>query len=90
MFIKISDFFSTTQDTGFGIYQQLFSLNFINSPCIGFNINFTFIRKVTWLIKFETRKCSEVKDLTLFLSAVVFAKTYFTFLPSRATNRQIC
>jgi hypothetical protein len=48
---------------------------------------FTFIRKVTWLIKFETRKCSEVKDLTFFPSAVVFAKTYFTFLPSRAANR---
>jgi hypothetical protein len=30
----------------------------------------------------------EVKDLTFFPSAVVFAKTYFTFLPSRA-NRQI-
>ena len=40
-------------------------------------------------IKFETRKYSEVKDLTLFPSAVVFAKTYFTFLPSRAANRQI-
>jgi hypothetical protein len=38
---------------------------------------------------FETRKCSEVKDLTLFPSAMVFAKTYFTFLPSRAANRQI-
>jgi hypothetical protein len=50
---------------------------------------FTFIRKVTWLIKFETRKCSEVKDLTFFPSAVVFAKTYFTCLPSRAANRQI-
>jgi hypothetical protein len=50
---------------------------------------FTFIRKVTWLIKFETRKCSEVKDLTCFPSAVVFAKTYYTFLPSRTANRQI-
>jgi hypothetical protein len=40
-------------------------------------------------IKFETRKCSEVKDLTFVPSAVVFAKTYFTFLPSRAANRQI-
>ena len=29
---------------------------------------FTFIRKVAWLIKFETRKCSEVKDLTFFPS----------------------
>ena len=27
---------------------------------------FTFIHKVTWLIKFETRKCSDVKDLTFF------------------------
>jgi hypothetical protein len=50
---------------------------------------FTFIRKVSWLIKFETRKCSEVKDLTCFPSAVVFAKTYFTFLPLRVANRQI-
>ena len=50
---------------------------------------FTFIRKVTWLIKFETRKCSEVKDLTFFPSAVVFAKTYFPFLPSRAAHHQI-
>ena len=48
-----------------------------------------FMRKVTWLIKFETRKCSEVKDLTFFPSAAVFAKTYFTFLPSRAVNHQI-
>ena len=30
------------------------------------------------------------ENLTFFsLCAVVFAKTYFTFLPSRATNRQI-
>ena len=50
---------------------------------------FTLIRKVTWLIKIETRKCSEVKDLAFFFSAVVFAKTYFIFLPSRAANRQI-
>jgi hypothetical protein len=50
---------------------------------------FSFICKVSWLIKFETRNRSEVKDLTFFPSAVVFAKTYFTFLPSRATNRQI-
>jgi hypothetical protein len=50
---------------------------------------FTFIRKITWLIKFETWKCSEVKDLTFFPSDVVFAKTYFTFLPSRAANCQI-
>jgi two-component sensor histidine kinase len=42
-----------------------------------------------WLIKFETWKCSEVKDLTFFPSAVVFQKTYFTFLPSRAAYRQI-
>jgi hypothetical protein len=50
---------------------------------------FTFIRNLTWLIKFETRKCSEVKDLTFFPSAMVFTKTYFTFLPSCAANRQI-
>jgi hypothetical protein len=31
----------------------------------------------------------EVKDLTFSPSAVVFAKMYFTFLPSRAANRQI-
>jgi hypothetical protein len=31
---------------------------------------FTFIRKVTWLSKFETRKCSEVKDLTCTLLSV--------------------
>jgi hypothetical protein len=49
---------------------------------------FTFIRKATWLIKFETRKCSEVNDLTVFFS-VVFAKACFTFYPSRALNRQI-
>jgi hypothetical protein len=36
---------------------------------------FTFIHKVTLLIKFETRKRSDVNDLT--------------FLPSRASNRQI-
>ena len=36
---------------------------------------FTFIRKVTWYIKFESRKCSDVKDLTC--------------LPSRVSNRQI-
>jgi hypothetical protein len=47
------------------------------------------LRKVTWLIKFETLKCSEVKDLTFFPSAVGFAKTYITFLPSRASIRQI-
>ena len=29
------------------------------------------------------------KGFNLFPSAVVFAKTYFTFLPSRAANRQI-
>ena len=29
---------------------------------------FTLIRKITWLIKFESRKCSDVKDLTLFSS----------------------
>ena len=48
---------------------------------------FTFIRKVTRLIKFETGKCSEVKDLTFFPSAVVFEKTYFN--SSRAASRQI-
>ena len=47
-----------------------------------------FIRNISSLP--ETRKCSDAKDLTFFsLCAVVFAKTYFTFLPSRATNRQI-
>ena len=50
---------------------------------------FTFVRKVTSLIKSETRKCSEVKDLTFFPSAMVFMKTYFTFLPSRVANRPI-
>ena len=67
--------------------------NFFTLACIkppnSFGIFFTFIRKVTWLIKFETRKCSEVKDLTFFPSTVVFAKKYFTFLSSLAANRQI-
>jgi hypothetical protein len=36
---------------------------------------FIFIHKVTWYIKFESRKCSDVKDLTC--------------LPSRLSNRQI-
>ena len=40
---------------------------------------FTFIRKVKWLIKFETRKCSEVKDLSFFPSAVVFCENIFHF-----------
>jgi hypothetical protein len=35
---------------------------------------FTFICKVTWLMKFETRKCSKVKDLTFFPSAVPLRK----------------
>ena len=42
---------------------------------------FTVIRKVMWLIKFETRKCSEVKDLTCFPSAVVFVKIISLFYP---------
>ena len=36
---------------------------------------FIFIHKVTWYIKVESRKCSDVKDLTC--------------LPSRVSNRQI-
>jgi hypothetical protein len=75
--------------TAAGVYAWGF--NFFTLACIKPSNSFeffffTFIRKVTWLRKFETRKCSEVKDLTFFPFAVVFAKTYFTFLPSRAAN----
>ena len=42
---------------------------------------FTFIRKVTWWIKFETRKCSEVKDLTFFPLPWYLRKRISLFYP---------
>ena len=45
---------------------NIFTLACIKTPIHSEYFFFTFIRKVTWLIKFETRKCSEVKDLSFF------------------------
>jgi hypothetical protein len=52
-----------------GICENAF--HFFTLACLNRQIHseyffFIFIRKVTWLIKFETRKCSDVKDLTFF------------------------
>jgi hypothetical protein len=40
---------------------------------------FTFIRKASWLIKFETRRCSEVKDLTFILLCRGICENVFHF-----------
>jgi hypothetical protein len=40
---------------------------------------FTFICKVTWLIKFETRKCSEVKEFNLFPLCRGICENVFNF-----------
>jgi hypothetical protein len=47
---------------------------------------FTFIRKVTWLIKFETRKCSEVKDLTFFPLCRGICENVFHFFTLTMNN----
>jgi hypothetical protein len=42
---------------------------------------FIFIRKVMWLFKFETRKCSVVKDLSFFPLAWYLRKCISLFYP---------
>jgi hypothetical protein len=85
--------------TGYSFQSPEFTIRFL----VGFallDLKFHCLSFLFWLLyclyfgtlpglKFETRKCSEVKDLKKIPSAVIFAKTYFTFLLSRAANRQI-
>ena len=56
----------------------------INSQCI-FRV-FSYLGLISFITAAEAFACG----FNFFsLCAVVFAKTYFTFLPSRASNRQI-